>query len=128
MKNRQLMRLNKVSHNGIIKTVDCISPGYISFLEDTKNENEFGFWVDLDDVSFIPLTEEILLKCGFIESSKHDFKLMLKICGINLYCRFNTEWYFELEGIYLGAKPKHLHELQNLYFALLGSELTIKGL
>lgn len=79
------------------------------------------------EISPVPISEDILFKCGFVESTiRTDFKLKLRICAINLYCRFNTEWYFELEGIYLGSTPKYLHQLQNLYFALTGKELDVK--
>lgn len=73
----------------------------------------------------ITLTGEILLKCGFMTSSDTNWEFELNVSALKMYCRWNTEWYFELGGIYLGAKPKYLHELQNLYYAILGSELTI---
>jgi len=65
MKNRQLMRLNLVSHKGQVKTIDCISPGQVILLEDRNTEESFGGWVDLDEIEFIELTEEFLLKFGF---------------------------------------------------------------
>lgn len=118
-----IIGMNHRDHPGqtVEKVVDCtvlnLIAGYVPTPEDMKA------------IDFVPikLTEEILLKCGFVESTiRTDFKLKLSICDINLYCRFNTEWYFELEGIYFGATPKHLHQLQNLYFALTGKELEVK--
>lgn len=126
MKNRQLMRLNLVSHKGQVKTIDCIAPGQVILLEDRTTEESFGGWVDLDEIEFIELTEEWLLKFGF---------------------RFDSiDWEFPNESIFfigyysskfcLGSGSDgvtkenyihYVHQLQNLYFALTGQELTIKN-
>ena len=75
----------------------------------------------------IPLTEEWLVRFGFDKSERRtDWDYKLPISGINLYSRFNKEWYFELDGIYLGSKPKYVHQLQNLYCSLTGEELTLR--
>ena len=75
----------------------------------------------------IPLTEEILLKCGF------DFGIKLQdfVKGKYQFVEIiNTiDGYFSEEGIlYYGliTKIKHLHQLQNLYFALTNQELKIE--
>lgn len=77
----------------------------------------------------ISLTEEILLKCG------------VKSDGIHIYMEFNPRMcllfnygnYAEMDlvqdGKYISFKLshiKHLHELQNLYFALTKQELVWK--
>ena len=132
MKNTQLRRGNKVLHNGIEKTIDCISPGYVILLEDRKGTDDFGQWVNLDEVEFIPLTEEWLLKFGF--SFKEDdlgfyFKWELK--------DDKKEFGFYVPGdehphrykYYCGGwngEIKYVHQLQNLYFALTGTELELK--
>ena len=74
----------------------------------------------------IPLTEEILLKCGF-EYIKElysycDKKHNIYISTTNefIFCPFCTN-----DSSCL-IKIKHLHQLQNLYFALTGTELEIK--
>jgi hypothetical protein len=80
----------------------------------------------------IPLTGEILLKCGF---EKDDvFKNMFKYLN-NHDCDTNKLTFREEEGFicFDGIKYRtllkhitHLHQLQNLYFALTGEELTFK--
>jgi hypothetical protein len=88
------------------------------------------------DVTPIPLTEEWLLKFGFEKVSADYVSYNLKAaedvyivyaddysCGL-----FNSK---ESEEEELGVIPnwetiKHVHQLQNLYFALTGEELTIK--
>lgn len=77
----------------------------------------------------IPLTEEWLVKFGFVCHSDgychfptkgisfNDYKSnMINLC-VGKHCQ---------EGEYL-PHTKHVHQLQNLYFALTGQELTIKN-
>lgn len=88
-------------------------------------------WIDEDEKGFnsvhdrVLITEEKLLKCGFENYVGVNWKYQLRIGAIKLYCRFNNEWHFELEGIYLGAKLKYLHQIQNLYFDLKVEELEV---
>lgn len=75
----------------------------------------------------IPLTEEWLLKFGFRNECGYncavcytlDFNSGLTINFLNkeLYCYLNS---IRLDNI------KYVHQLQNLYFALTGNELTIE--
>src|SRR5690606_13658422 len=71
----------------------------------------------------IELTEEILLKCGFRNSeddtltNEHGFTLGRKM-------NINKTPYFMTRGTFI--ELKHLHQLQNLYFALTGKELEVK--
>ena len=78
-----------------------------------------------DDYRAIPLTEEILLKFGFEKRDK-----------INPPFR-NYQYVFMKNGFLIGSdflfhyisgntELKHVHQLQNLYFALTGEELTFK--
>ena len=127
MKNTQLRRGNKVLHNGIEKTIDCISPGYVMLLEDRKRTDDFGQWVNLDEVEFIPLTEEWLLKFGL---EKLDIDLY-KIDNEYFILFFNETYYIADEDWknkkrIIGKGLIYVHQLQNLYFALTGEELTLK--
>ena len=82
-----------------------------------QNELEFPF-------NPIPLTEEILLKLGFKQNEqfKTNFKFYLKDneIEINIYNGNNNSWLNDRYVINL----KYVHQLQNLYFALTGDELT----
>lgn len=67
----------------------------------------------------IPLTEEILLKCGF------EIDDVLAPC-MHVAKEWDLEWF--IDGVYLdgsNTKAVYLHQLQNLYFALKGEELNI---
>jgi len=72
----------------------------------------------------IPLTEEILLKCGSTELIK----------GFHYHDRFNLKWmeaykYWYVTDIVTGAyitKVEFVHEWQNTWFVLQGQELSVQ--
>lgn len=76
----------------------------------------------LNKLDGIPLTPELLKRCGFEKGINnpdyHDlrFFVLTKI----------EEGYRLRNCDYPGRDIKYLHQLQNLYFALTGEELTIK--
>lgn len=80
-----------------------------------------------DDFSGIPLTHQILEKCGFVvtRTTAHPN---------NIWTLKHEEGVFELEEIKLfflcssqyEVQVKYLHQLQNLYFCLSGEELNFK--
>jgi hypothetical protein len=98
------------------------------------NQPKRGYYTTVQESTFsvnveklfkpIPLTEEWLLKFGFEKTTKWNnvqhTKGILQIR--NLYILFvngrNQSW----------INLKHVHQLQNLYFALTGEELTINEL
>jgi hypothetical protein len=95
----------------------------------------------------IPLTPEILEKCGFIKTSYSNHKsnpyISQEIRDLDFFDhRFNNmvlsgvgrpiEFYeveycpLDIEERTYIAKLNHLHQLQNLYYALTNQELEIK--
>jgi hypothetical protein len=102
--------------------------------------NEFGFLSDYDGVNFeickpIPLTEEWLLRFGFEKSDKlrDAFKKQYYYNFTkNIDNKFIETISFELTEYnnlypYFFEHIQHVHELQNLYFALTNEELTLKN-
>jgi len=74
-------------------------------------------YTDYEDIDPIPVTEEILLKCGFEKKDAFWFtKDIIKIETTLSRGRFKYAGFVSV---------KHLHQLQNLYFALTGQELEI---
>lgn len=89
----------------------------------------------------IQLTEEILLKCGF-EKHKPVLGSFLKTpsgtakgYGFRFHTQYPfskdnflaaTETYYMEQPIYVKCGLTYIHQLQNLYFALTGEELTVK--
>ena len=73
-----------------------------------------------EDFKAIPITEEWLFKLGFIndkvlEFYRNDISDSTIIIDYNFICLLG----------YSHVKLNYVHELQNLYFALTGSELTV---
>ncbi len=71
----------------------------------------------------IPISKEILFSCGFSEKDMADL-------GIYIYLTISHEITLSLnEGtIWIGehdTRVRYLHQLQNLYYALTQTELTI---
>jgi hypothetical protein len=81
--------------------------------------NNLHIHCDLESIQPIPLTEEWLLKFGF--EKKKDVYFIKR--GIRLYpirdLYYRGEFPIKRDIIFI-------HQLQNLYFALMGEELTIK--
>jgi len=80
---------------------------------------------DLDAMQPILLTEDILLKCGFVKG------VLWSEMRIHSNLRFYSDFdetvchLFDRSDNNL-AECKYLHQLQNLFFCLCGKELTIK--
>ena len=74
----------------------------------------------------IPLTEEWLLKFGFIKY-RHILKIHLNEgLGVN-YNKDLKIWYLDIHFTTTAKiQINYIHQLQNLYFALTGEELSIK--
>ena len=70
----------------------------------------------------IPLTEKYLLRFGFERSGLYHVKNQVHIHDEHGWTDTGYEYRFN----YTSIKIKHVHQLQNLYFALTGEELTIK--
>lgn len=119
------------------------------FVEDSLAESEWILnIVDADDIALackdeyfnkyyrpIPLTPEILEKCGFekIESQK-QYGWYISIGNRELcWCyadyislEFKVGQLDDFGDTIKDINCKYLHQLQNLYFALTGEELTFK--
>ncbi len=91
------------------------------------------------DMFAIALKAELLQKCGFVENSKYyrmpegrEFTLTLPVQGthkveINAYLLPNTACFARasVNEIAITGNIYNLHQLQNLYYALVGTELEI---
>jgi hypothetical protein len=110
--------------------------GKITCVEKLSNSiDDWDDWDDWDrtngfrtqDFQPIPLTEEWLLKFGF--EYHHDTPHPNKV-----FRKLHTEGFIDLEqikhyyygGSFTSVECRYVHQLQNLYFALTGEELTTK--
>ena len=74
----------------------------------------------------IPLTKEWLLKFGFNANRYND---EFELYPLMFDCEYTDhgEWNISYDGHPLSTEVKYVHQLQNLYFALTGEELTLKS-
>ncbi len=116
--------------NIVCKVVEITTIGFYVMQE--NGENYKNTWADLQP---IPLTEEWLLKFGF-EKEKRDrfYSYYLNETDENQFSRQRIDYWFGDDDFCLcragvcfkRVKLQYIHQLQNLYFALTGEELTIK--
>ncbi len=102
------LKIGNTIKNGVISGIKFTNSWYIE-----TNEK----WIELEYIEPIPLTEEWLLKFGFVYNDtwgryfKGHEELRKEING---FCYFlNGSWLF----------VDYVHKLQNLYFALTNEEL-----
>ena len=75
------------------------------------------------EIEPIPLTEELLKKCGFDLVVKEGNQGEFRVYQLNeITYNTNHGWWWKH---HLTVQPKYIHELQNLFFALTGEELEI---
>jgi len=100
-------------------------------------QSDYCGW-DMKDIKPIPLTEEWLLKfgfdsqIGFIKFIGKKYTNSFEVAHNDLdrwYCYFRNFNKGEQDDfVLLRNNLKHVHQLQNLYFALTGEELTINNM
>ena len=108
------MKKNEVRHGNLV-----IYGGH----QTTIDEKEIIHFIRFPDkYEPIPLTEEWLLKFGFKKDGGYYSK------GRKHYHFLSNKFYLGNDHVSSGnadARVMHIHQLQNLYFALTGEELTI---
>lgn len=120
MNNAELRKNNLLTYKGKEYFVMGISSQSVR-LFDGKGED---IWVFEDEVEPIPLTEEMLVRLGFKKSKGKNLKeFILGDFIIYTYPETGIELYYGV-GFYI--KIQYVHQLQNLYFTLTGTELTLK--
>lgn len=110
-------------HGEVVKIVEIgiKHKGDTNYYLRSENDN-CGYWID--QFKPIPLTEEILLKCGFEKREDGDYNLF-KYSEVDIIiCNDFSSW--QCDGINFSVNCiKYLHQLQNLYWCLLEEELNV---
>ena len=79
-----------------------------------------------DEFEPIKLTEEILLKCGFYKTGITELYLLTDTINISWFEEDPTVIEINSENIYLYiVNCEFLHQLQTLYWCLVGEELQV---
>lgn len=125
MEARCLRVGNKVQdNNGFIFDVVSIFKDGTIYCDFEENEGDVWEFDKNNPCQGIELTEEILLKCGFYYDTDY-LTFCISTCTIQLDY-YGNEGYMCIifgEDLYL---IKHLHQLQNLYYALTNEELNVQ--
>lgn len=106
----------------VVKTVDSTLE-YLDLSDGKTHSNH------ITNLKPIPLTEDILLKCGFLLSTPNQYIKHQHWYNETTDIEFN---HLLMCSIYEGnghvgvSHVKYLHQLQNLHYALTGQELAIK--
>lgn len=94
------------------------------FYDVMVTKNDFSGNIDL--FKPIPLTKEWLVKLG-LKNGFSDLQFTIKVtenCSMSVFINQNGNNCYI--GDELEVRIEYVHQLQNLYFALTGEELTIK--
>lgn len=110
------LRIGNITKQGIVK----------NFYERGVHVG-FGKCYGFNDLEPIPLTEEWLKRFGYViietnkcvEAFRENFRYSIQQVE-------NSEHWFWCDGQTVITNLKHVHQLQNLYFALTNEELTLK--
>lgn len=79
-------------------------------------------YLSYDEIFPIPLNDDFVIKLGFISKEYNALEGIYELNGVIIT---NSSNGFEFNFNGFSSKLKYVHELQNLYFALTGSELTV---
>lgn len=107
-------------------------PGYLRRIV-VKTKGRFSEDTDVlawdpDEVNPIPITEEVLVKCGFEHNEATlDYDLYRGSNYLAVFRRMD-EWKIscQCENVNIQMKIEYLHELQNIHFIATGEELEVK--
>lgn len=132
--SKELRIGNKILRMGNVVTVstidDCREDHYSGFL--IGNYEDLASYTP-KEYEPIPLTPEILERCGFEDTSggyraTGSEVVFSKLINQSVKIDLWEQWPTGYSLPYYGNKLESLHQLQNLYFALTGEELEIKEL
>ena len=116
MKANEFRVTNFVNYNGEMFPIIFIGLDFVVLIRKDQS-----FTVKLDRIKPIQVTEDILKYFG--AKYKNEYWFEFHTYGIIKHTTF-IEFYSSVEGDFICNSVKYLHELQNLYFALTGSELV----
>lgn len=115
-----------VTEIGLIKAHDFPkSTGAVSLEDANRNETYSQF---NEFIEPIPLTDEWLIKFGFEENGldKKENKKYRLTWEEGVFDIYRISSFYLDDGKHYEPKIEFIHQLQNLYFALTGTELTLK--
>lgn len=111
-----------------VQVVCSIMPAHAGTSHTIEHLELGGYLMPYEFIEPIPLTEEWLVKLGFEKTYESAFRLKYDLPCNFIGFDFSKTEDKSMDGLrFYGRyfKIKYVHQLQNLYFALTGEELTI---
>lgn len=101
--------------------------GFFKVTEIRKDKVYYGncFKAKYEDLRPIPLTEDILLKCGF-EKNYKSYLYKIPINGFRMLIYSHESSFRHHLNMYCSIDIKYLHQLQNLFKSLTGTDLKVE--
>jgi hypothetical protein len=126
------LRIGNLVNSTLLNECRKIDAWALSVIEQGNYQNSHNTTITVFEP--IPITKEWLLKFGFKHQYKTNIGQDFFDCSIDsefqLYVNLNDSM-VSINKKYVGnvysKKIQYVHQLQNIYFALTGEELTIKG-
>lgn len=112
---------------GTICKVKAINLNSLYLECDVSNGTFYGD-VPVSMIDYIPLTEGLLLKCGFnVEYYEFQIKEQRLLTMNDFWILYNsrTNFYGVMRSNEVFTQVEYLHQLQNIYLDLVGKELEI---
>lgn len=122
MEANELRVTNLVLNDGVVNAVLFI--GYDSVQLITKQGSNIAARLDL--IKPIPLTEEWLLKFGFMDIEEKLYCKRWRLDRVDIYKMISGDYPFYFRFNQVDLKIYSVHQLQTLYFALTEKELILK--
>lgn len=99
--------------------------GYIAIMNIGKYPNKSTLSLPLSAAEPIPLTEELLLRCGLDQVGTYFVSELLGIGTLRFALKkIKNHFFIEYGGKYI--RVESLHELQNIYYFITKRELKIE--
>lgn len=118
MISNELRIWNLIAYNGINCTVEVIN-GEVD--EVYILGDDFYYGINIGEIEPIPLTEEWLLKFGFIKSLDEYGGYLKELPNGNKYRIKNNTYSTQ----HFEVKFEYVHQLQNFHFSITNEELKI---
>lgn len=120
--------------HGVVVVSEIKETGKVRVKHTERHSLDMGYVSSLlseDDLTGIPLTSEVLEKCGFINGIIHSGFTQITVFEFSTISQgvFKGEYFITLSGSIphqLNRRIKYLHELQNVFHALTGEELNVQ--
>jgi len=123
------LRLGNWVFNDENKPVQLVVIETAEFAEWNGSDSQYMFLEDggykYSAIKAIPLTPEILQKCGSPETKGLWYEHEISSFFLDGSGNFFAGEVLNVDSPVIAKNIKYLHQLQNLYFMLTGSELTV---